>query len=138
VADNTVVSLNASVVHVDVYVELLTVSVNVNLSFGPFDRIADAQKWADELDHFHAQKQLIVSDHEEELLLDGNGMPLRSYQSAHMSILMISEHKGARKLAKYLLAPDAPEKVEPLLAEYAVRAANEATSFSCFLFDKEK
>jgi hypothetical protein len=138
VADNTVVSLNASVVCVDVCVELLMVSVNVNLAFGPFDRVSDAEVWADALDQVHAHRHLSAAITEEEFILDGNGMPLRSYQQVHMNVAMVVEHKQARRMAKYLLAPGAPEKVESMLAEYALRAANEAISYSCFLFDKGK
>jgi hypothetical protein len=51
---------------------------------------------------------------------------------------MIAEDKQARKLVKGLILPEAPEKVLPMLAEYALRTAHEAISYSCFLFDKEK
>lgn len=137
-SENNVVSLNGSVVCVDIYVELVLVTLNVNLAFGPFNSITDAQMWADALEQVHAKKQLITSTHEEGLLLNGNGMPLRPYLDVHMSVCLIAENKHARRLAKHLVSPDAPEQVEPMLAEYAVRAANEATSYSCSLFDQGK
>jgi hypothetical protein len=136
--DNTVVSFHASVVCIDVYIELSLVTLNVSLAFGPFDDISRAQAWADALEQIYAKKQLIESTHEEEALLGGNGLPLRPYLDVHMRVVMIAENKHARRLAKHLVSPDTPEKVESMLAEYAMRTANEATSYSCFLFDEGK
>lgn len=137
-ADNTVLSFNASIVNVDVYVELLLVSVHVNLAFGPFNRIADAQIWADELECAHAKDQLLKNTAAEVFIFNNDGMPSLPYMNMHMSVAMVAEHKEARKLARYLLAPDTSEKVEPMLAEYALRTANEAVAHSCFLLDKGK
>lgn len=137
-ADLTVVSLNASVVHISVYVEMPLVAVNVSLAFGPFNSLTDAQAWADMLDKLHAQKQSVEIALAEEMLFGADGMPTRPYISMHMSVTMIAEYKMARKLAKYLLAPDLPETIEPLLAEYALRTVNEATAYSRFLFDQGK
>jgi hypothetical protein len=53
-SESNVVSINASIVHVDVLVELLLVSVNVNLVFGPFNEMTEAQEWADKLGCAHA------------------------------------------------------------------------------------
>jgi hypothetical protein len=134
--EGKILSFNASMVHVDVYVEMLQVTLHVTLPFGPFDRIADAQEWADALESAHARDQLLENNMEIELNFDDNDMPTRPYLSMHMSVTMVAERKQARRLAKYLLAPDTPEKTLPMLAEYALRTSNEAIAHSCFLLDK--
>lgn len=133
-----ILSFNASIVHVDVYVEMFQVTLHVTLPFGPFDQIADAQVWADALESAHACDQLLENSSETELDFDDNDMPSQPYLSMHMSVTMVAERKEARKLAKYLLAPDTPVKTLSLLAEYALRTANEAVAHSCSLLDKGK
>ncbi len=134
-SDNQIISLNGVVVHVDVYVELVAVALNVSLAFGPFDSIDDGKKWASLLEGVHASKQPTIVDLNVFPEMNAAGFPKHPFVSMHMSIFIVAEHRHARRHADFLLMPEDPEKVEPLLAEYAIRAAKAATEYSCSLFD---
>lgn len=131
-----VVSLRAFVVHAGVSVEMLMLSIQANLVFGPFDSKEEALSFCTQLEEAYAQKHRIECLEAVEVFLD-SGLPTAPYLDVHLGHCDIAEHALARKEAASLIPPGVPELVEAKLGEYAVRAAFEATGYACELLDNK-
>ena len=131
-----VVSLHAFVVHAGVSVEMMLLSIQANLVFGPFDSKEDALDYCQRLEGAHAQKHSIECLEEVEVFLE-TGLPTAPYLDVHLGHCDIAEYAQARKEARSLYPPGVPELTEEKLGEYAVRAAFEATSYACALLDNK-
>lgn len=129
-----VVSLRAFVVHVGVSVEMMLLSIQANLVFGPFDSKEEALDFCARLEGAHAQKHQVECIEAVEVFL-GTGLPTAPYLDVHLGNCDIAEHAQARKEARSLIPPGVSELTEEKLGEYAVRAAFEATSYACQLLD---
>ncbi len=131
-----VVSLRAFVVHAGVSVEMLLLSIQANLVFGPFDSKEDALQFCERLEEAHAQKHRIECLEAVEVFQD-TGLPTAPYLDVHLGHCDVAEHAQARKEAESLIPPGVPEEVEAKLGEYALRAAFKDTSYACALLDEK-
>jgi hypothetical protein len=134
---DTVVSLHAFLVSLDVFVDLVGATVNISLEFGPFPNKEAASKWVDEIDAVHAERHSLESALAEEIF-DTHGLPTRPYIDTHLSIPFIAQSPLVRKTKDRLLAPGNPKEVEAQLGAYALRAALERLEYACHLLDTEK
>ena len=131
-----VVSLRAFVVHAGVSVEMLLLSVQAKLVFGPFDSKEEALYFCERLEAAHAQNHQVECLQAVEVFED-TGLPTAPYLDMHLGYCDVAEHREARKEAKSLIPPGIPEDVEAKLGEYALRAAFEASSYACALLDEK-
>lgn len=130
------VSLHPFVVHVAVSVEMIMISLQASLVFGPFANKDDALLFCEELEAAHSKHRTKEVERPAEIFKD-TGLPAAPYLRVHLSECMVAEHPLARKEAKSLIPPRNPSDAEAKLGEYAIRAGSEALSYACYLLDKQ-
>ena len=129
-----VIALRAFVAHAAVSVEMVMLSIQANLVFGPFESKDEALRFARKLEGAHGRRKMPNTLKSAEVFLE-TGLPAMPYEDVCLSKCIVAEHPLARKEAQGLIPPGIPEETEKKLADYAIRAANEATGYACHLLD---